>query len=174
MTPTTASNVKKLVAESKYHDETLCQLLDAAQLNLIGKEAKRALNRAARTRITELKELRAHGEGGTHDWPPSKKSRGRKSKDKHGRRSESRTSEVQEPPELDNPGPPAWANEVSHLAIQVRSDPQTDDSRSCLASKPSMRVSQSSRSRSTTTRSLSNLVPMDHPVTKSPATSWTI
>jgi hypothetical protein len=87
MTPTTASNVKKLVAESKYHDETLCQLLDAAQLNLIGKEAKRALNRAARTRITELKELRAHGEGGTHDWPPSKKSRGRKSKDKHGRRS---------------------------------------------------------------------------------------
>lgn len=57
--PTTVSNVKKLVADSKFHDETLCQLLDAARLNLIGEEAKKALNRAARARVIELRDLRA-------------------------------------------------------------------------------------------------------------------
>lgn len=57
--PTTVSNVKKIVADSKFHDETLCQLLDAARLNLIGEEAKKALNRAARARVIELRDLRA-------------------------------------------------------------------------------------------------------------------
>lgn len=59
---TTPSKVKRLVAESKFHDETLCQLLDAARLNLIGDEAKKALTRAARARVIELKDLRAQGE----------------------------------------------------------------------------------------------------------------
>lgn len=113
--PTTASNVKKLVAASKYHDETLCQLLDAAQLNLIGKEAKRALNRAARTRITELKELRTQGESQVHDLASSKKSKDRKWKDRHGRTSDSRRSEVKETPEPTVSGTPAWANEVSQI-----------------------------------------------------------
>jgi len=60
--PTTTTNVKHLVAESKFHDDTLCQLLDAARLNLIGTEAKRALHKAAKARVTELKELRVRGE----------------------------------------------------------------------------------------------------------------
>ncbi len=60
--PTTASNVKKMVADSKFHDEALCQLLDAARLNLIGSEAKKALQRAARARVIELRELREGGE----------------------------------------------------------------------------------------------------------------
>lgn len=60
--PTTMSNVKRLVEVSRYHDETLCQLLDAARLNLIGEEAKKALQRAARARVTELRELREAGE----------------------------------------------------------------------------------------------------------------
>ena len=59
---TTPSNVKHIVAESKFHDETLCQLLDAARLNLIGEEAKKALNRAARARVIELRDMRANGE----------------------------------------------------------------------------------------------------------------
>jgi len=59
--PTTTSNVRQVVADSKFHDETLCQLLDAARLNLIGIEAKRALNRAARARVVELRDLRAQG-----------------------------------------------------------------------------------------------------------------
>jgi hypothetical protein len=33
--------------------------LDAARLNLIGEEAKKALNRAARARVIELRDLRA-------------------------------------------------------------------------------------------------------------------
>lgn len=60
--PTTMSNVKRIVDASRYHDETLCQLLDAARLNLIGEEAKKALQRAARARVIELRELRAAGE----------------------------------------------------------------------------------------------------------------
>ncbi|WVO15544.1 hypothetical protein L204_103204 [Cryptococcus depauperatus] len=60
--PTTMSHVKRLVDASRYHDETLCQLLDAARLNLIGEEAKKALQRAARARVIELKELREAGE----------------------------------------------------------------------------------------------------------------
>jgi hypothetical protein len=59
---TTPSNVKHIVSESKFHDETLCQLLDAARLNLIGPDAKRALQRAARARVIELRDMRANGE----------------------------------------------------------------------------------------------------------------
>ena len=62
VTPTTHSHVKRLVEDSKYHDETLCQLLDAARLNLIGEEAKRALNRAAKARVADLRDLRDRGE----------------------------------------------------------------------------------------------------------------
>ena len=58
---TTPSNVKHMVSESKFHDETLCQLLDAARLNLIGPDAKRALQRAARARVIELRDMRANG-----------------------------------------------------------------------------------------------------------------
>lgn len=59
---TTPSKVKHLVSESKFHDETLCQLLDAAGLNLIEPDAKRALQRAARARVIELRDMRANGE----------------------------------------------------------------------------------------------------------------
>lgn len=62
---TTASNVKRLASDSKFHDETLCQLLEAARLNLIGGEAKRALNRAARARVIELRDMRKHADVST-------------------------------------------------------------------------------------------------------------
>ena len=60
--PITASRVKHIVAESKFHDKTLCQLLDAVRLNLIGTEAKKALLLAAKARVNELAELRNQGE----------------------------------------------------------------------------------------------------------------
>lgn len=59
---TSPSNVKQLVENSKFHDEILCQLLDAARLNLIGAEAKKALQRAARARVIELRDMRHKGE----------------------------------------------------------------------------------------------------------------
>jgi hypothetical protein len=62
---TTASNIQQIVANSAHHDEVLCQLLDAARLNLIGAEAKKALNRAAKARVIELRDMRARGEVGT-------------------------------------------------------------------------------------------------------------
>lgn len=58
------SMVGHLVQASSFHDETLCQLLDAARLNLIGEEAKRALMRAARARVIELKDERARAQVG--------------------------------------------------------------------------------------------------------------
>jgi hypothetical protein len=58
MAPTTATNVAHMVADSKFHDEALCELLEAAKLNLIGKEAKKALRRAAKARVIELQDLR--------------------------------------------------------------------------------------------------------------------
>jgi hypothetical protein len=64
LVPTTHSNVKNMVRESKFHDETLCQLLDAARLNLLGGEAKKALQRAAKARVIELRDMRAKGEVG--------------------------------------------------------------------------------------------------------------
>lgn len=51
---TRLTNIAKLVDDSTFHDDTLCQLLDAARLNLIGDQAKKALMRAARTRVDEL------------------------------------------------------------------------------------------------------------------------
>lgn len=60
--PTSATEVGKLVDRSSFHDDTLCQLLDAARLNLIGEEAKKALMRAARARVIELKDLKQQGE----------------------------------------------------------------------------------------------------------------
>lgn len=59
--PTTASNVKRIVKDSSFHDETLCELLEAARLNLIGPEAKKALQRAARARVIELKDIKEKG-----------------------------------------------------------------------------------------------------------------
>jgi hypothetical protein len=47
-----------MVHRSSFHDETLCQLLDASRLNLLGDEAKKALMRAARARVVELKDIR--------------------------------------------------------------------------------------------------------------------
>lgn len=92
--PTTTSNVKHLVANSKFHDETLCQLLDAARLNLIGGEAKKALNRAARARVTELKDMKARGEiDEVPDAHGLKRHHRKKSKDRQGRKSESRRAE---------------------------------------------------------------------------------
>jgi hypothetical protein len=89
--------VKKIVAESKFHDDTLCQLLDAARLNLIGGEAKKALNRAARARVVELKDIRAQSIAG--DVPDStslKRHKRKTSKDKHARKGGSRRSEHEE------------------------------------------------------------------------------
>ncbi|GMK55854.1 hypothetical protein CspeluHIS016_0209100 [Cutaneotrichosporon spelunceum] len=51
---TRLTNIARLVDESPFHDDTLCQLLDAARLNLIGDQAKKVLMRAARTRVDEL------------------------------------------------------------------------------------------------------------------------
>jgi hypothetical protein len=50
--------VPQMVHRSSFHDETLCQLMDASRLNLLGDEAKKALKRAARARVVELKHLR--------------------------------------------------------------------------------------------------------------------
>ena len=107
--PTTASNVKQLVAESKFHDETLCQLLDAARLNLIGDEAKKALNRAARARVIELKDMRMKGDmlpephtgylpAVKEDAPEKKKTKSRRSRsrDSHGHRKVSGKTHVSE------------------------------------------------------------------------------
>ena len=60
--PLSARKVRQMVAESKFHDGTLCQLLDAARLNLIGTEAKKALNLAAKARVNELGQLQNQGE----------------------------------------------------------------------------------------------------------------
>lgn len=60
--PTTTTHVHNMVEQSSFHDETLCQLLDAARLNLIGDQAKKALMRAARARVIELKDIKEHGE----------------------------------------------------------------------------------------------------------------
>lgn len=92
--PTTTSNVKQLVADSRFHDDTLCQLLDAARLNLIGGEAKKALNRAARARVSELKDMKARGE--IEELPGVgglKRHHRKKSKDRHTRKSEGRGSD---------------------------------------------------------------------------------
>lgn len=109
--PTTVSNVKKIVADSRFHDETLCQLLDAARLNLIGEEAKKALNRAARARVVELKDIKSQGYSQEAlDSATLKRHKRKGSKDKHGRKSESRRSEHGD---RDQSDPPPWVNDVS-------------------------------------------------------------
>lgn len=125
--PTTASNVKQLVAESKFHDETLCQLLDAARLNLIGDEAKKALNRAARARVIELKDMRMRGDmlpepHVSHlpvvkeNTPEKKKTKSRRSRsrDSHGNRKVSGKTHVTEKADKECADPPPWAQEIIH------------------------------------------------------------
>nr|XP_018259292.1 uncharacterized protein I303_08220 [Kwoniella dejecticola CBS 10117]OBR81450.1 hypothetical protein I303_08220 [Kwoniella dejecticola CBS 10117] len=120
--PTTISNVKKLVAESRFHDETLCQLLDAARLNLIGEAAKKALQRAARARVIELRELRERGaiEEGLREpvipeepQPKStqstpKKEKRSKSRDRSRKKSASEKAETV----AITQDPPAWAQDI--------------------------------------------------------------
>ncbi|OCF35676.1 hypothetical protein I316_02731 [Kwoniella heveanensis BCC8398] len=127
--PTTISNVKKLVAESRFHDETLCQLLDAARLNLIGDEAKKALQRAARARVIELRDSRERGEIeegiATPVVPEAPKSRETTPKKDRRSRSRSRKRSASEKTELNfffhqtvvAQDPPAWAQDImSRLA----------------------------------------------------------
>lgn len=51
-----------LVDRSCFHDEVLCQLLDGIHNRLIGEEAQKALIRAAKARVIELKARQARGE----------------------------------------------------------------------------------------------------------------
>jgi hypothetical protein len=105
-----------MVEDSRFHDETLCQLLDAARLNLIGGEAKKALNRAARARVVELKDIKA--QSGASEVPSLaalKRHKRKGSKDKQGRRSESRRSEHEE-----LAAAPFWVNDVSRAVIIYR------------------------------------------------------
>jgi hypothetical protein len=90
--------------------------LDAARLNLIGGEAKKALNRAARARVVELKDIKAHGH--SHEALDSatlKRHKRKGSKDKHGKKSESRRSEHGE-------AVPPWVNDVSLISIPSSRD----------------------------------------------------
>jgi hypothetical protein len=153
VTPTTVSNVKKIVAESRFHDDTLCQLLDAARLNLIGGEAKKALNRAARARVVELKDLKAQKT--THEAPEEghlKRHKRKGSREKHGRKSESRLSEHGD---VSQSKPPPWVKDVG--LSRTRRCKHRLTSRSCPVSKRSMLDSRSLRSRNTTKGSLSNM-----------------
>ena len=139
--PTTTSNVKQLVASSRFHDDALCQLLDAARLNLIGGEAKKALNRAARARVTELKDMKARGEQEEAGSHALKRHHRKKSKDpkeaqnRQNRKSEGRRSERAETPERRDMAeaevvqpvtPPQWAQDVSAFSRPhgARADPQ--------------------------------------------------
>ncbi|WRT69187.1 uncharacterized protein IL334_006171 [Kwoniella shivajii] len=120
--PTTVSNVKQLVAESRFHDETLCQLLDAARLNLIGDEAKKALQRAARARVIELRDLRERGEIEEglvnitiNEEPKSNQSTPRKdkrakSKERSRKKSSSEKTETVVPTATQEA--PAWARDI--------------------------------------------------------------
>ncbi|RXK38177.1 hypothetical protein M231_04551 [Tremella mesenterica] len=118
--PTTTSNVHRLVAESKFHDETLCQLLDAARLNLIGDEAKKALNRAARARVIELKDMRVRGEMPPEPVIPDVNERDKKSKSKRSKSRDShthrkvsgRTERNVSGRKAENDSPPQWAQEI--------------------------------------------------------------
>lgn len=122
--PTTISNVKRIVDASRYHDEILCQLLDAARLNLIGEEAKKALQRAARARVIELRELREAGEleaglfGSTvvlqpHSEESPKKEKRRKSKERGRTVSGKSARSAKSEKSAAKQEPPAWAQDVS-------------------------------------------------------------
>ncbi|WVW79485.1 hypothetical protein I302_101454 [Kwoniella bestiolae CBS 10118] len=119
--PTTISNVKKLVAESRFHDETLCQLLDAARLNLIGDAAKKALQRAARARVIELRDLRERGEieeglrtpipeepKSTQSTPKKDREKRSKSRERSRKKSHSEKTETV----VAAQEPPAWAQDI--------------------------------------------------------------
>ncbi|WVQ93108.1 hypothetical protein IAU59_000172 [Kwoniella sp. CBS 9459] len=120
--PTTVSNVKKLVAESRFHDETLCQLLDAARLNLIGDEAKKALQRAAKARVIELRDLRERGEIEEGIVPPviAEEPKSRETTPKKEKRSKSRTRQRSASGKTETvlaQETPAWAQDImSRLA----------------------------------------------------------
>ncbi|WWC91089.1 uncharacterized protein L201_006030 [Kwoniella dendrophila CBS 6074] len=118
--PTTISNVKQLVAESKFHDETLCQLLDAARLNLIGDAAKKALQRAARARVIELRDLRERGEieegiipSIVPEEPRSNQSTPKKEKrSKSKERSRKKSTSDKTETVVAVQDPPAWAQDI--------------------------------------------------------------
>ncbi|KAL7421133.1 hypothetical protein Q5752_004018 [Cryptotrichosporon argae] len=122
--PTTATNVNKIVADSSFHDETLCQLLDAARLNLIGDAAKKALMRAARARVVELKDLKDQGEADIpmpSIEPPKertprkekKSSKGRVRSKSHDRKKASSSPATSEKAATIVPeAPPPWAQEI--------------------------------------------------------------
>lgn len=56
------TKLQGLLDRSSFHDEVLCQLLDAIHNRLIGEEAQKALIRAAKARVIELKDMKARGE----------------------------------------------------------------------------------------------------------------
>lgn len=56
------TKLQGLLDRSSFHDEILCQLLDAIHNRLIGEEAQKALIRAAKARVVELKDMKARGE----------------------------------------------------------------------------------------------------------------
>lgn len=90
--------------------------MDAARLNLIGGEAKKALNRAARARVVELKDIKALSN--SHEALDSanlKRHKRKGSKEKHGRKSESRRSEHGD---AHQSAPPPWVNDVSILDLK--------------------------------------------------------
>jgi hypothetical protein len=61
MAPTTQTEVDRVVKDSHFHDDALCQMLDAARMNAVGEEARRALRHAARQRVVQLKDLHTAG-----------------------------------------------------------------------------------------------------------------
>ncbi|KAK4685503.1 MFS transporter, UMF1 family, partial [Tremellales sp. Uapishka_1] len=124
--PTTASNVAQMVADSRYHDEALCQLLDAARLNLIGEEAKKALRRAAKARVIELRDLREQGEEAialpARVTTPKKETPKKDSPKKSTPRSKAGLSPRQDITSYEPASPPAWAKDIINrlAAIDVR------------------------------------------------------
>lgn len=67
------TKLQGLLDRSSFHDEVLCQLLDAIHNRLIGEEAQKALIRAAKARVIELKDMKARG--GVSRMEPVTKSR---------------------------------------------------------------------------------------------------
>jgi hypothetical protein len=61
MALTTQTEVDRVVQDSHFHDDALCQMLDAARMERLGEEARRALRRAARQRVHQLKHLHVIG-----------------------------------------------------------------------------------------------------------------
>ena len=55
---TTMSLVNQIVTDSRFHDDSLCDLLRAARDDSLGDAAKKALRRAARERVMDLTGMR--------------------------------------------------------------------------------------------------------------------